>query len=277
LIGAFSALAVTNYGLGDFETSYQYASRGVELWRSGGLQSTIEEIDAPGIACLCYVALFQWHNGDITSSQATIIEETISLARELIDMHGLAVALDMAASLACDERNLMRVELYSSELLELSTRHRFALWMAIGVIYRGGALSAAGKSAEGILSIEQGIRDLRATGELNLCGHYLALKAEALYLADCSYEALEAIKQAEILAERFESRAFDTLLLRLRGVFLTAIGAEETQIESSFCEAIRIAKKQKSVLLAKRAEAIYAEYRRQKASAAGGRGFRLPL
>jgi hypothetical protein len=43
------------------------------------------------------------------------------------------------------------------------------------------------------------------------------------------------------------------------------------------CEAIRIAKEQKSVSLEKRAEATYAEYRRQKASGSGGRGFRLPL
>ena len=37
--------------------------------------------------------------------------------------------------------------------------------------------------------------------------------------------------------------------------FFTAIGADEPQIEASFCEAIRIAKEQKSVLLEKRAEA----------------------
>jgi hypothetical protein len=66
-------------------------------------------------------------------------------------------------------------------------------------------------------------------------------------------------------------------LHRLRGVFLAAMGADETQIEASFCEAIETAKKQKAITLEKRAEATYAEYRRQKASAAGGRGFRLPL
>jgi hypothetical protein len=42
------------------------------------------------------------------------------------------------------------------------------------------------------------------------------------------------------------------------------MGADETQIEASFCEAIRTAKQQKSVSLAKRAEATCAEYRRQK-------------
>jgi adenylate cyclase len=105
----------------------------------------------------------------------------------------------------------------------------------------------------------------------------LALKAEALHLADRTAEALEAINEAEAIAERSEEHWRCAELRRLRGVFLAAMGAEETQIEASFCEAIRIAKEQKSVSLEKRAEATYAEYRRQKASGSGGRGFRLPL
>jgi len=88
---------------------------------------------------------------------------------------------------------------------------------------------------------------------------------------------IEVIKESEALAERSEGRWWCAELHRLRGVFLTALGADEPQIEASFCEAIRIAKQQKSVSLEKRAEATYAEYRRQKASASGGRGFRLPL
>jgi hypothetical protein len=60
-------------------------------------------------------------------------------------------------------------------------------------------------------------------------------------------------------------------------MFLAALGAEEFQIEASFSEAIRIAKEQKSVSLEKRAEATYAEYRRQKASGSVRRGFRLPI
>ena len=52
-------------------------------------------------------------------------------------------------------------------------------------------------------------------------------------------------------------------------MFLAALGADETQIEASFSEALRIAKKQKSVSLEKRAEATFAEYRRQKVSGSG--------
>jgi hypothetical protein len=105
----------------------------------------------------------------------------------------------------------------------------------------------------------------------------LALKAEALHLADRTTEALEVMKEAEALAERCEGRWWCAELHRLRGVFLTALGADEPQIEASFRAAVSTAEEQKSVSLAKRAEATYAEYHRQKESALGGRGFGLPL
>jgi hypothetical protein len=74
----------------------------------------------------------------------------------------------------------------------------------------------------------------------------------------------KAIKEAEALVEKSEERHWRAELNRLRGVFLAAIGADETQIEASFREAIRTAKQQKSISLMKRAEATYAEYRRRK-------------
>jgi predicted ATPase len=134
-----------------------------------------------------------------------------------------------------------------------------------------------GETAEGIAWIEQGIRDVRASGLTLDTPSLLALKAEALHLADRTSEALEAIREAEAMAERSEERFWCAELHRLRGLFLAAIGADEAQIEAAFGEAIGIAKEQKSISLEKRAEATYAEYRRQKASGSGGGGFRLPL
>ena len=150
-------------------------------------------------------------------------------------------------------------------------------WLAGGGVLRGWARSASGDTAEGLAWIEDGIEDWRATGAILAVPYYLTLKAEALYLAQRPSEALETISEAETLMERREERCWCAELHRLRGVFLAAMGAEETQIEASFGAAIRIAGEQKSISLKKRAEATYAEYRRQKASASGGRGFRLPL
>jgi hypothetical protein len=53
------------------------------------------------------------------------------------------------------------VDRFASELIELPTRHNFALWLAAAESYRGWARSALGDTAEGIPWIEQGIRDYR--------------------------------------------------------------------------------------------------------------------
>jgi len=233
----------------------------------------VDDFETDVVCCLCYDGVLDWHFGEMDSCQATMAE-AIALAKEVNDMHGLAFALCLAAMLGYCKRNPAEVERLASDVFELSTRHHFAHWLVHGSILRGWARSASGNTAEGIPWIEQGIRDLRTV--LGLPGH-LACKAEAFHLADRTSEALEAIKEAQAIAARSEERRWCAELHRLRGVFLAAMGAEQTQIEGSFREAIRIAKEQKSVSLQKRAEATYAEYRRQKASGSQGRGFRLPL
>jgi len=102
--------------------------------------------------------------------------------------------------------------------------------------------------------IEDGIEDWRATGSTLIAPYYLGLKAEALYLANRTSEALEAITEADRLVARTEERWRCAELHRLRGVFRTALGAGETEIEASFCEAIRIAKEQKAISVENRAE-----------------------
>jgi hypothetical protein len=276
LIGAWRALAINRYYLGDFAVARRYAKRGVQIWRAGKVESPVEEVHAPVVICLCIEALSGWHLGEITTCQA-IMEEAISLANDLRDSHALAQALYLSAMLAYFERNASEVERLTSDLIELSTRQNFAFYLPVGEILRGWLRSSAGRTAEGIALIEDGIRHNRTIGSMLTLPLWLAAKAEALYFADRTSEALEAIREAEARVERFEERAWCAELYRLRGVFLAATDADETQIEASFCEAMRIAKQQKSVSLEKRAEATYREYLRQKASGSGGRGLRLPL
>jgi tetratricopeptide (TPR) repeat protein len=265
MMGAYRTLAGTLFYLGNFESARRYAMSAVQIWRSGSVQSVVEELDAPAVVCLCYEALSRWHLGETAFCQATIVE-AISLAKELNDMHTLAGALHFAAYLAHYDRSPADVERAASDLIELSTRENFALWLAAGAILRGWARTALGDPAEGISWIERGIRGFQATGS-KLEPFLLALKAEALHLAGRTSEALEAIKEAEKVVERSEQRQWSADLRRLRAVFLAAMGADEPQIEASFCEAIRIAKKQKSVSLQKRAEASYTEYRSQRTRA----------
>ena len=169
--------------------------------------------------------------------------EAIALAKELNDTHALAVALFHGGFLGHFERNPAEVERLASDLIELSTRQNFALWLTAGEIFRGWARSASGSTAEGLAWIEDGIRGYRAGGSMLNMSYALALKAEGLHLADRTPEALAAIKEAEALVERYEERWWCAELYRLRGVFLTAMGGDEAQIEASFCEAISTAKR----------------------------------
>jgi predicted ATPase len=276
MIGTCRVLACTFYFLGDFEVAQQYAMHGVQIWRSGAVQPSVEEVMSPAVVCIVFRALSQWHFGEIASSQATLAEG-ISLAKELNDMYGLGHSLLFAGLLGHFEHNPAEVERVASDLIELSIHQNFASYLAGGEVLRGWARCALGDTAEGISWILDGMDDWRATGSMLLMPYLLALKAEALHLADRTSEALEAINEAEAIIERREERWWRAEVHRLRGVFLTAVGAQGTEIEAVFRAAIRIAKEQKSVSLEKRAEVTRAEYRRQKASASAGRGIRLPL
>jgi serine/threonine protein kinase len=277
MLAAYQVFAAIFYFLGEFGSARKYARRGVEIWRSGSVQSPVaEEIQAPVVNCLVYEAMSDWHFGKIATCHARM-DEGISIAKELKDTNALVLALTFAARLAYLERDPVEVDRCASEVIELSTRHNFVSFLAHGAIYRGWARSASGNTAEGIPRIELGIRDLRTTGNFLDLPFLLACKAEALHLADRTSEALKEINEAVAITERLEHGYCSVELHWLRGVFFAALGSEALRIEASFCEAIKIAKEQKSVSLEKRAEATYAEYRRQKAGALGDHGIRLPL
>jgi hypothetical protein len=125
MIGAFRALAATLYWSADFESARQYAVLGVQIWRSENVRSSAEDLYTPAVGCLCYAAMSEWHLGEIASAQANIAE-AICLAKEVNDMHALAVALYFGGLLALLQRNHAEVERLASDLIELSTRHNFA-------------------------------------------------------------------------------------------------------------------------------------------------------
>ena len=96
MIGAYRALAVHAPLFGRFRVRATIR----DAWSSdlalGRRTVSVEEVDRARRQCLCYEALSEWHLGEIASCQATMAE-AISLAKELNDMHALAVALCYAA------------------------------------------------------------------------------------------------------------------------------------------------------------------------------------
>ena len=265
LIKAHMALAATHYYLGNFEKARQSATSGIQILHAGSVETQLEELDEPAIACLCHESLCAWHFGEISSCHAPIAE-AMSVARELGDMHGLAAALYFGALLGHLERNPAEVERVASDLIALSTRQGFVHFLPLATVFLGWARGVSGNTAQAISWMADGIEKLRAGGVLCV-PYFLALEAETLHLADRTSEALEKIGEADARAENSGERWWSAELCRLRGVFLTALGADDAAIEASFCEAIRTAREQKSISLERRAEQAYAEYQSRNAKA----------
>ena len=270
------ALGVTHYYLGDFTHARQETASGVRLWQSGVEKSQLEELDEPVIGCLCHKAFCAWHSGQIASARSTM-GEAIVVAKRLKNTHGIAVALHYSATLSYMERNPIQAAQVAAELAELSTRQHFPHFRAWGTALLGWTRSVAGIFTQGISWMHDGIEELRTSGALLPVPSLLASKAEALYLANRTSEALDTIDEAETLVEKTEARWWSAEFYRLRAIFLTAMDGDDAEIERAFQDAINTAKQQKSTSLRKRAEATYAEYRRQKVSTSEGHGFRLRL
>jgi hypothetical protein len=263
LMGAHRALAGTFFFYGDFESAQHNAIRSLQIWRSGGGHLLFEEVVPSPVASHAYLALSEWHLGEISSCRANMAK-AISLAKELNDMQALTLALYYAAIMAHFEGDPVKVERCSSDLIELSTLQNYGSWQHGGSILRFWARGTSRELADAVSCIQNEIEDYLATGRTLVMPYYLALKAEALHLANRPSEALEAIAEAESLVEASEERWWSAELLRLRGVFLIAVGAHDSSIEFSLRQAVSVARQQKSISLANRAEETLAEYHGKK-------------
>src|SRR6202008_393539 len=134
MLAGSQVFAAIFYFLGEFDSSRKYARHGVQIWRSGSVQSPVaEEIQAPVVLCLIYEAMSDWHFGEIASCHA-LMDEAISTAKELKDRYALAHALGSAAGLGWAERNHAEVDRLAADLIELSRRHNFLHWLAVGTV-----------------------------------------------------------------------------------------------------------------------------------------------
>jgi tetratricopeptide (TPR) repeat protein len=269
LMKAYMALAATLYYLGKFESAHDYAAKGVAMWRSGEGKSQFEEIDTPEIAMLCHKALPNGTSERLIRLVRPLRRRSLSPRNSEMAMVWLWPSFTPACSRIVSTiwRKLSVMHLSWSnfrpgKILLISSRWELSS--------SGWARSVAGNTAQGISWIQDGMERLRTSGSQLGMLSMLALKAEALHLASRTSEALEAINEAEALVDASGGSWWCAELFRLRAIFLIELGAEESRIVDAFSKALKIAKQQKSVALAARAEAAYAKYRQEKKVLVGG-------
>jgi class 3 adenylate cyclase/predicted ATPase len=182
----------------------------------------------PGVTSLTFAPLSLWALGYPEQSLA-MSHKGLTLAQQLAHPHSLAFALTFAAFLHQHRREEKIVQELVETAIALSREQGFALWSAVGLIFRGWALVEQGQSEEGIAQIREGLTAWRATGAEGYRTRYLAMLAEAYGKVDKSEEGLTALAEAFAMVEKTGERWHEAELYQLKGkLLLTQEGKSQT-------------------------------------------------
>jgi len=270
---AHLVLEVTFLHLGEFAPAMEHFERALSLYDpERHLEDAFQYAQNPGVAMRCFAAWALWFLGK-PDQALDRIQETLTLARELSDPHGLAHALLFAAILHQLRREERLAQEYAEAGLAVASEHGLVMYQAQATIIRGWALIGQGQPEEAIEQMRQGLAAYQVTGCELMRPHFFALLAEALGKARKADEGLRGLKESLEAAHRNGDASYFAELYRTKGELLLSqargrgisraatagkdvVEAEPpvvAQAEGCFNQSIQIARKQKAKSLELRA------------------------
>jgi DNA-binding winged helix-turn-helix (wHTH) protein/predicted ATPase len=255
------AMEITFMHLGEFGVALEHFEKALLLYDpERHRDDAFRYAQNPGIAMRCFAAWSLWFLGK--PDQAMIrIEEALTLARELSEPYGLALAFFFSAILHQLRREVKLAQERAEAALAVATEHGLALYHAMTKIVLGWALNEQGHR-EGIGQMRQGIEGHRATQTQVLLPHFLALLAEGLGKSGEVEKGLRVSKEALAVVHRNGEAYYQAELCRIRGELSPA-----GQAEQWFKQAIKIAQQQKARSWELRAAMSLAHTRSEEARA----------
>jgi predicted ATPase len=209
-----------------------------------------------GAICCAFVAHNLWYLG-YPDEAAQRNHEALALAQELAHPYSSAGTLCLATVCASLRREWHQVQEWAEAVVALSREHSFPYFLAWGTMMRGWALSAQGRSGEGIAQLQQRQAAYRATGAAVLQTYWCTLLAEALGKAGQAEAGLRILAEALATIRPSGEHRSEAELHRLRGELLQHVqyGGQHTAItpEGCFQHALAIARQQQAKSLELRA------------------------
>jgi tetratricopeptide (TPR) repeat protein len=206
----------------------------------------------PRVGSLTNVILALWSLG-YPEQALTRSFEALQLAQELGHSYSLVLALSYAAGLHLWRGEGQIAQERADALVALSSEHGFPMYLAMGIVLRGGALIAQEQWEEGVAQIRQGLEAY--AGELWRT-MFLAWLAEGYGGAGQVDDGLAAVAEALRLVDKNDERLYEAELYRIKGeLLLTQEGLrlqaeglrEKTEeAERCFLRAIEITQQQQA-------------------------------
>ncbi|MFN2163706.1 MAG: ATP-binding protein [Candidatus Promineifilaceae bacterium] len=259
-------IMAANYSqLGDFARCREQLEKMLAFYdyRQHHVLSTQFGID-PGVNALVWEALVLWIQGYPEQAEKQS-REAIDLAQVLDHPFSLATALEVGAGIMhvlAGKYQAARTNLKTS--IGLADEQKFGLFQVEGRFYEGFLQVIDGRTQEGIAQMEQSLAAWRGTGMRILYTVMLGLLAEAQGQAGQVDEGLQTLDEAFAEVESRDERFCESELLRVKGDLLRLRGEESAVIESTYQQAIKVARQQEAKSWELRATISLAKLWREK-------------
>jgi DNA-binding winged helix-turn-helix (wHTH) protein/predicted ATPase len=257
LVESHDLLACSLFHQGSFGGSVEHASRALSIYHPERCYPFFASSGVnPAVSAETWAALSLWFLGfpDQALEKAT---EAVRRAQDHV--YSLASAQTQAGFLHQYRREPEMASEWADAAIDVATRNGFPYWAAVGGVLRGWGLAVQGQSAEGIAEIQRGLAGCRAAGVEMDRPYYLALLAEALCCDARLKDALCALDEALGMISNTRTFFYEAELHRLRGSVLMAVHKSRlTDVESSYQQALEVARGQEALCLELRAAASLA-------------------
>jgi DNA-binding SARP family transcriptional activator/predicted ATPase len=252
-VEAHYVLGVGLFWLGKFARARQHLEQVVAQYDpSQHLAHTVMYGQDPGVVSRIRLALDLWYLG-YPAQAVQRSQEALELAQELAHPLSLAYALNFAAWLSIDRRDVQTAREQADAMMALSKEQGLVFWPPTATIFQGWVLAQQGDVATGIAQMRQGISAYQVTGEQLHLPYALVLLAQAYGQAGAIEQGLGTLGEALSMMEETGQRFYEAELYRLRGELLRVQGVDELEIEQFFRQALEIARRQEAKSLELRA------------------------
>jgi TOMM system kinase/cyclase fusion protein len=255
LVEAYSMLGTTAFYLGEIASARGYLEQAEALYdpQQHRAHAFLDVGTDPGVLGRIYAAHVLWLRGH-PDQALTKSRQALALAQDLSHSFSLAYALDFAALLHRLRREEQPAQEQAEAAMTLSTTQGFPLWLAIGIILRGGTLAAQGPAAEGIAQIRRGLAAFQATGAEVGRPYFLTLLAEVQGGGGPAEERLSILDEALAAVRKTGERWYEAEVYRLKGELVLGRRPEDfVEAQTCFQQALDIARRQQAKALELRA------------------------
>jgi len=172
-------------------------------------------------------------------------EQAVVAGQEFGHPFTLTFALHFSTFLRAARREAHEAQAAAERVIELSTEHGFAFWLAQATSLRGEAIAEQGRTEEGIAEMLKGLAAMRAIGFEGNRAFHLAQLAKAYSEVGRLDEALSTLEEALAEADQNEERKNEAERLRLKGeLLLRQSDTHAAEPRTCFERAIEIARTQ---------------------------------